>query len=81
MSGLAHVTLPDCDDEAFIRGGEHGLIIAADTASVSEKGHFTNYPSNETTTALQIPIVGGRLPPHIVLHKGPCKEHELQPLK
>ncbi|KAI9431117.1 hypothetical protein H4582DRAFT_2113562 [Lactarius indigo] len=67
LSGLAH---------AFIYGGKNGLIFAADTSSVSPKGHSTNYPSKEETLAIQIPT-GGLIPNHSVLYNGPCKGKQL----
>jgi len=76
LSGLAHVTLANSTVEAFIEGGENGLIFAADTADVSAKGHATNYPSKEETRALQIPT-GGTIPQHNVLYSGPCCGREL----
>ena len=72
LSGLAHITLPDSNVEAFVTGGKNGFIFAADTAAVSTKGHLTNYPSNSETIALQIPT-GGTIPQHNVLYSGPCK--------
>ncbi|KAF2649966.1 hypothetical protein K491DRAFT_697685 [Lophiostoma macrostomum CBS 122681] len=77
LSGLARVTIPDSEDEAWIQGGKNGIIIAADTADVSDEGHITQYPSNETTTALQIPFKDGKIPAHKVLYKGPCKKSDM----
>lgn len=78
LSGEAHITIPGSKHEAWIYGGAQGLIIAADTAEVSKIGHVTDYPGNTETTALQIPIANGKLPPHRRLHSGPCKIHELR---
>ncbi|KAI9779115.1 MAG: hypothetical protein M1816_003738 [Peltula sp. TS41687] len=74
ISGVGHATLPDSDQEAYFRSGygSSGLIIAADTAAVSEKGHITRYPSDKETNLLAIPSAGGKVPDHIVLHDGPC---------
>lgn len=76
VSGVAHITLPNRTEEAWIRGGANGAIIAADTADVSERGHFTAYPSNIQTIAWQIPFKDGVLPKHRVLHRGACKRDE-----
>ena len=76
LSGVAHVTLPDNPDTATIQGGRNGLIIAADTAAVSTKGHNTDYPSGQETIAIQIPTQGGVVPEHTVLHAGPCRKKE-----
>jgi hypothetical protein len=76
LSGLAHITLPHSIHEAYILGGKHGLILAADTAAVSAKGHMTNYPSDSETTALQLETRDGKVPPHRVLHAGPCFQNE-----
>ena len=58
-SGLAHVTLPNSSDEAWIQGGKYGLIVAADTPDVSGDGHFTEYPGDADTVALQVPLKDG----------------------
>lgn len=76
LSGLAHITLPNGTDEAWVRGGRNGMILAVDTASVSTFGHNTTYPSKENTIALQIPVEGGVMPNHTVLHGGPCAHGE-----
>ncbi|KAI0064229.1 hypothetical protein BV25DRAFT_1914449 [Artomyces pyxidatus] len=46
MSGLAHVTLPNSTADAWIAGGEQGLILAVDTASVSTYGHNALSPDS-----------------------------------
>ncbi|KAJ5779296.1 hypothetical protein N7457_007016 [Penicillium paradoxum] len=76
LSGLAHITLPLSTTEAWVQGGKNGAILALDTADVSELGHFTTYPSQERTTAVQIPL-GKGVPAHRVLHEGPCSGEEL----
>lgn len=78
MTGLAHITLP-CNkaQEAYIIGGEYGLILATDTADVSKKGHLSVYPSVSKTVALQIPTRNGLIPSHKVLHQGPCTREEI----
>lgn len=78
VSGVAHITLPDSPDEAWIHGGKKGLIIAADTALVSKEGHFTDYPGSQETAAILIPTFGGIEPDHIVLHPGACKASEIE---
>ena len=78
IAGLAHITLPGSEDEAWIRGGEHGLIVAADTAAVSRLGHITDYPSKRETVAVQIPTEGGLVPKHRVLHEGACRGKEMR---
>ena len=69
LSGLAHVTLPDGSDEAWIFEGLNGFLVAADTTG---EGHYTAYPSDKETVALQIPFAAGRTPPHTVRHNGAC---------
>ncbi|ORY66521.1 uncharacterized protein BCR38DRAFT_299111, partial [Pseudomassariella vexata] len=71
ISGLAHITLPN-HTEAWIRGGKHGLIFAEDTSDVSPWGHGTEYPGQEDTIAITIPVEDGVVPEHTVLHEGPC---------
>ncbi|THH14230.1 hypothetical protein EW146_g6083 [Bondarzewia mesenterica] len=80
LSGLAHITLPNSTDEAWVQGGRDGLIIATDTVDVSDVGHKTEYPSGDETLALQIPTAHGQVPGHVVVHSGPC-ERELQMAK
>ena len=75
LSGLAHITLPESDDEAWIHGGKEGAILALDTAAVSAQGHYTEYPSDEVTVALQVPFK--EVPGHRVLHRGACEGREV----
>ena len=69
LSGLAHVTLPDGEDELFIVEGVNALIVAAD---VRGEGHFTEYPSDKTSVALQIPFKDDEVPDHRVVREGVC---------
>lgn len=69
LSGLAHVTLLHGEDEFWIMEGVNGLMVAAD---VEGEGHYTAYPSDKETVALQIAFAGGGLPEHTVLRKGVC---------
>lgn len=69
LSGLAHVTLPECGDELWIMEGVNGLIVAAD---VKGDGHYTDYPSDKPSVALQIPFDGGEVPKHRVVGPGVC---------
>jgi hypothetical protein len=69
LSGLAHVTSDAEDDGLWIVEGVNGLMIAAD---VLGKGHWTDYPSDKPTVALQIPFQDGKLPDHEILAKGVC---------
>ncbi|KAB8239408.1 hypothetical protein ETB97_004729 [Aspergillus alliaceus] len=75
LSGLAHITLSHSDDEAWIPGGKHGTILAIDTADVSAEGHNTEYPSEEATVTLALPVE--RVPRHRVLYGGACVESEM----
>lgn len=73
ISGLAYITLPTNDTtEAYIEGGEYGVIFAADTADVSTQGHRTQYPGTSETVALEMPTEDGEIPAYEVLHSGPC---------
>lgn len=74
-SGLAHISLPHGDDEAWILGGANGLIFAGDTTGT---GHATTYPSDQATVALALPVEGGKPPPYAVLHQGPCEHGATQ---
>lgn len=75
LSGLAHITLPHSKDEAWIRGGQKGAILALDTHDVSAEGHFTEYTSGEVTVAVEVPL--DHVPGHRVLHKGACGDGEV----
>ncbi|PLB38239.1 WD40 repeat-like protein [Aspergillus candidus] len=70
LSGLAHITLPHSEDEAWIRGGERGTILVLDTRDVSAEGHFTEYTGDEVTVAVEVPVHD--VPGHRVLHGGAC---------
>lgn len=78
-TGYIHITLPcnKTSQEAWIKGGANGLILAADTAQVSKKGHITTYPSDFTTIGITIPLEDGKVPGHTVLHSGQCRGWEL----
>ncbi|KAH7043324.1 hypothetical protein B0J12DRAFT_672714 [Macrophomina phaseolina] len=68
-SGLAHITLPNSTDEAWILGGENGLIVAVDTMG---SGHFTTYPTDQTTISFALPFLNGEPPAHKVRSEGAC---------
>ncbi len=74
LSGLAHVTLPQGDDELYIAEGVNALIVAAD---VRGDGHYTEYPSDKPSVALQIPFRGGKVPQHRVVGDGVCKPSDM----
>ena len=70
ISGLAHVTFPFNDQELWIRGGtEGGLIVANDVEGI---GHFTEYPGEEESVALQLPFRDDIVPDHEVVGRGAC---------
>ncbi|KAF2156651.1 hypothetical protein K461DRAFT_234334, partial [Myriangium duriaei CBS 260.36] len=71
MSGVAHITLPDSDDQGvWVIGGAKGLIVAVDTTG---SGHITTYPSDRETIALAIPFANGTAPAYEVVNKGQCE--------
>ncbi|KAL2818692.1 hypothetical protein BJX63DRAFT_383783 [Aspergillus granulosus] len=70
LSGMAHVRLPDGTGEAWVMEGVNGLLVAVDDAG---EGHYTDYPSDKTAVALQIPFENGIIPSHTVAHSGACK--------
>lgn len=77
-TGLAYITLPDDPStSAYVSGGAFGAIFVTDTAQASSRGHRTQYPGVTETIALQIPTEGGAVPPHAVLHPGPCLAKEV----
>lgn len=75
LSGLAHVTLPKCDGDLWIMEGVNGLIVAND---VRGEGHFTDYPSDKPSVALQLPFKDGKLPKYRVVHGGVCDPAGIQ---
>jgi len=70
LSGLCHVWLPDKSEEFWLGKDHPTYMIATDTRGL---GHYTAYPSDEDTLALQIPFVDGKLPEHAILHNGTCR--------
>jgi hypothetical protein len=73
LSGLAHVTFPFNDQELWIQGGiEGGLIVANDVEGI---GHFTEYPREEESVALQLPFRDGIVLDHEVVGKGACSRN------
>lgn len=77
MSGLAHISTPDSGlpahlNDVWLSGGRHGMLIAADLKEIAEKGHITEFPSQDRTLIAQFPVAGNKAPEHQVLHVGPC---------
>ena len=71
VTGLATISVPSSPEATYIFGGTwNSLIIATDTAAVSAVGHTTLY--NVDTIILEIPVAGGVVPAHTILHEGPC---------
>jgi hypothetical protein len=77
MSGLVHISLPDSPHQAWVQGGRYGIIIAADTKTVSKTGHITEFPGGDDTVIAQFSFKDGVLPGHTVLYDGPCDFREL----
>lgn len=73
LSGLAHVALPNNDDDVWIMEGVNGFLVAAD---VFGTGHNTTYPSDKETVALQIPFKNGVIPEHTILQKSACQSEK-----
>lgn len=70
LSGLAQVTFPYNDQELWIQGGtEGGLIVANDIEGI---GHFTEYPGEKESVALQLPFKDGIVPDYEVVGRGAC---------
>ncbi|KKY17166.1 putative 34-dihydroxy-2-butanone 4-phosphate synthase [Diplodia seriata] len=68
-SGLAHITLPHSTDEAWVVGGATGLVVAVDTLG---SGHYTRYPTDQTTVSFALPFEDGVPPPYEVRSQGAC---------
>lgn len=61
----------------YVSGGEYyGLIFAADTSGASVLGHRTQYPGTAETVSIAMPTKDGLIPPHILLHYGPCVKRD-----
>ena len=71
LSGMAHITFPYNDQEAWVMEGVNGFLVANDVTGI---GHYTTYPSDKETVALQVPFEGGAVPDHEVLGKGACHQ-------
>ncbi|ETI21980.1 hypothetical protein G647_06050 [Cladophialophora carrionii CBS 160.54] len=56
-------------------GSPQQVLIAGDT-DMRSPGHLTYYPGDGETVALQIPISGGVVPEHTVVHEGGCTGDE-----
>lgn len=55
--------------------GVNGFIVANDIKGI---GHFTEYPSDKETVALQAPFSGGVPPEHVVLERGACHSNAVE---
>ncbi|KHN95780.1 uncharacterized protein MAM_06392 [Metarhizium album ARSEF 1941] len=77
ISGLAHISLYKGRDEAWIQGGKYGLLIAADTADLTEHGHLTRYPSAADTVSVTFQIKDRQSFKYSLLHQGPCTQDEM----
>lgn len=75
LSGVVHVGLPGdpSSDGLWMREGVNPLIIATDTLGV---GHYTDYPGDKSTVALQVPFKDGVVPEHTVIGDAACKISE-----
>ncbi|KAF2104676.1 hypothetical protein NA57DRAFT_51489 [Rhizodiscina lignyota] len=75
LTGIAHVTLPSDPQNPglWIQQGVNPLIVAVDTEG---PGHFTDYPSNVETAALQLPFKDGKVPEYDVVNEGACKREK-----
>lgn len=70
LSGLAHVRTLDGTDDIWIMEGVNNVVVAADDVG---HGHYTDYPSDKETAALQLPFKDGKVPEHFILNQGACK--------
>lgn len=75
VSGLAYITLPTNDVSVYVTG-EYGLIFAADTQGASVLGHRTQYLGTTETVSIAMPTKDGLIPPHVLLHYGPCMKRD-----
>ena len=75
LAGSAKVSVPEREQEAVLSAGKNSVLIAVDTADVSEVGHVTEFL--EETVLLQIPFAEGVVPQHEVLYQEVCCCDEL----
>jgi len=69
LKGLAHVRLPDGTGDLWIEEGD--VIVAVDTEGA---GHYTDYPLDIESHALQVPFKDGVVPEHEIVANQPCSE-------
>jgi len=67
LKGLAHVRLPDGTGDLWIEEGD--VIVAVDTEG---EGHYTDYPLDMESHALQLLFKNGRVPDHEIVANQPC---------
>jgi hypothetical protein len=67
LKGLAHVRLSDGSGDLWIEEGD--LIVAVDTEG---EGHYTDYPLEVESHALQLPFKDGKVPKHDIVSEHPC---------
>ncbi|KAI0179818.1 hypothetical protein GGR52DRAFT_568589 [Hypoxylon sp. FL1284] len=70
--GFSQVTVPGDDVGFYTSSDTSSLFFAADTADVSSTGHRSQNPGDAETISFQIPTQGAVVPPHSVVHMGPC---------
>lgn len=83
LSGLGVISLPDNSSATLAtKGGEFGLLFAADTADRTREGHGSVFPGGTETIALQIPTRDNKIPEHRVLYYDkPCAAAEVAGLR
>ena len=45
---------------------------------MSKTGHVSSVMSEEELTGLMLPTANGEIPPHTVIHEGPCDKYDLE---
>ncbi|KAJ5605678.1 hypothetical protein N7510_008459 [Penicillium lagena] len=77
LSGELRITLPNSTSSARISAGKNSALLALDTPDVSKLGHYTDYPSEDRSIGLEIPLGEAGVPKHRVLSEGACEGNEL----
>jgi hypothetical protein len=86
LTGLVHIripnsTLPESKSSVWITGGKYGFLLATDTLERAPRaGHVTEFPGQDETVILEFATEGNKIPPHELLHVGPCRMDELSGL-
>lgn len=86
LSGLARIRIPAAGADGTngttysdsVEFGPGSLVLATDTKNVSTRGHASDWPSEDATSALMLQVSDDLIPAHTVLHTGACTPEEIR---